>query len=324
MKLTAPDYYREFHCLASKCRHNCCAGWEIDIDSSTLAFYRRQKGIFGKRLSEAIEEGEDSACFRLIGEEERCPFLNRENLCDIIIELGKEHLCQICGDHPRFRSFFSDRTELGLGLCCEAAARLILGKRERVCLTVLEEDGKEKIFKKKETSLLLARAKAISILQNRSVPVKSRAEQLLNTFGKAEKQKSVAEWSEVFRGLERMSTEWDRCIEALSQFEEPENTQLDELFQIPFEQLLVYFVYRHFPSAQREKDFLSRAAFAVLGFRILRALCLLHPEKAGRCSIEDFAEYSRHYSAEIEYSDKNTEALFALLTPGENREPFLK
>ena len=27
-----PDYYKKFNCKKEKCRHNCCVGWEIDID----------------------------------------------------------------------------------------------------------------------------------------------------------------------------------------------------------------------------------------------------------------------------------------------------
>ena len=30
--LVYPDYYPEFRCSASACKHNCCIGWEIDID----------------------------------------------------------------------------------------------------------------------------------------------------------------------------------------------------------------------------------------------------------------------------------------------------
>ena len=35
MKLYAPGYYKRFACIASKCRHSCCVGWEIDIDPET-------------------------------------------------------------------------------------------------------------------------------------------------------------------------------------------------------------------------------------------------------------------------------------------------
>ena len=35
MQNAYPDYYPLFHCIADRCRHNCCIGWEIDIDSRT-------------------------------------------------------------------------------------------------------------------------------------------------------------------------------------------------------------------------------------------------------------------------------------------------
>ena len=35
MKLFAPKYYTEFSCIADRCRHSCCIGWEIDIDADT-------------------------------------------------------------------------------------------------------------------------------------------------------------------------------------------------------------------------------------------------------------------------------------------------
>ena len=124
MKIYVPNYYKNFRCIAGACKHSCCIGWEIDIDEDTLEVYKNVGGCFGKRLNESISPGEDTHF--ILAENERCPFLNDENLCDIYIELGEDNLCQICSDHPRFRNFYSDRIEMGLGLCCEAATDLIL------------------------------------------------------------------------------------------------------------------------------------------------------------------------------------------------------
>ena len=65
MKLIAPNYYPAFRCIADKCRHSCCIGWEIDIDTDTREKYRRVPGEFGARLNAAIEDGEVS-CFRML------------------------------------------------------------------------------------------------------------------------------------------------------------------------------------------------------------------------------------------------------------------
>ena len=124
MRLTIPDYYDGFRCIASRCTDNCCIGWEIGIDPAALADYRNQPGAFGRRLRAAIRPGDPP--FFALEESGRCPFLNGENLCDIHGTLGESHLCVICDQHPRFHHWFGAEKESGLGLCCEEAARLIL------------------------------------------------------------------------------------------------------------------------------------------------------------------------------------------------------
>ena len=54
MKLYVPDYYGKFKCIAEKCKHNCCIGWEIDIDSQSLEKYKSIGGTLGKRFAENI------------------------------------------------------------------------------------------------------------------------------------------------------------------------------------------------------------------------------------------------------------------------------
>ena len=87
MEIYAPDYYGDFVCIADKCRHSCCIGWEIDIDDNTLDYYSSVEGAFGTRLRENISQG-DNPHF-ILGSDERCPFLNQSNLCDIYTELVK-------------------------------------------------------------------------------------------------------------------------------------------------------------------------------------------------------------------------------------------
>ena len=31
-----PDFYPEFACIASRCGHSCCVGWEVDVDEDSL------------------------------------------------------------------------------------------------------------------------------------------------------------------------------------------------------------------------------------------------------------------------------------------------
>ena len=56
------------------------------MDEDTLAQYRQVSGPFGRRLAAGISAGV-SPHFRLDAQE-RCPFLNGDNLCDIILTPG--------------------------------------------------------------------------------------------------------------------------------------------------------------------------------------------------------------------------------------------
>lgn len=136
MKVIVPDYYNEFKCIADRCKHTCCKGWEVEIDDDSMARYEGYPDIKDK-----VEQGEDNH-FRLLPGE-ICPFLRADGLCEMIVKYGEDMICQTCRDHPRFRNYWSDRIEMGIGLVCEEAARLILSKETPMKLVVLPgtEDG---------------------------------------------------------------------------------------------------------------------------------------------------------------------------------------
>ena len=150
MKIIVPDYYSGFKCSMGACRHTCCADWEVDIDEESLSRFQDFPDIV-----KHIDENE-TPHFRLT-ENERCPFLNESGLCDMILAHGEDILCQTCRDHPRFRNFWSDRTEIGLGLVCEEACRLILTRPEPMKLITLSDDGKDDDLPEDEVWLMQLR-----------------------------------------------------------------------------------------------------------------------------------------------------------------------
>ena len=304
MKIIVPDYYPEFHCIADKCRHSCCIGWEIDIDHDTREKYRRAGGDFGQRLNENICDGEVSSF--ILGENERCPMLNKNGLCDLITELGEENLCQICADHPRFRNFYENRTELGLGLCCEEAARLILTRAESMRVIVLEDDGNPDTLPEDEAALLALRGELIDLMQDRSRPIEDRLDVLLDTVDFALPER---DWAAVYRDLERLDPAWDNHIERLSPKRSRGRAESSLAFNTAFEQFCVYLLYRHLPGALEDDDIPGRVAFCVLSTRVLMALCAAKED----CTMADLLDFARMYSAEIEYSEDNIAALLDAL-----------
>lgn len=115
----------DFICIADKCKHSCCLGWEIDVDDETYELYKEVPGEFGSRIRNNIADEGDYRYF-ILGEDERCPFLNENNLCEIIINLGEDYLCDICREHPRFYVERDDEYLCGVGMCCEEAGRIII------------------------------------------------------------------------------------------------------------------------------------------------------------------------------------------------------
>ena len=119
-----PDFYPEFHCLASRCTHSCCKGWQIDVDNSSADYYLTLPGTLGDALRLNLKKDDEGWHFRL-DQEERCPFLQKSGLCRIICELGEESLCDICALHPRFYGSLGEWEFCGLGLSCEAVVMLL-------------------------------------------------------------------------------------------------------------------------------------------------------------------------------------------------------
>ncbi len=297
MKEIKLNYYDNFICIADQCNHNCCIGWEIDIDPETLALYQELPGELGNQLRASISL-EDTPHF-ILAEYDRCPFLNQQNLCEIIAQIGQENLCNICADHPRFRNFFTDRVEIGLGLCCEAAGRLILSQKEKVLLI---ESGTETLTDA-ENALITFRDKIIRILQDRACSMQARMDQVLSAIGCSLPDK---DWYSVFFDLERLDPAWE---EYLLRLKMPPSL-LSAEWEIPFEQLPVYFIYRHLSAGLEDGRIYERVLFSMLSTTIIRQIFAVDPCR----SMDQLIEIARLYSAEIEYSDENIEQLLDKFT----------
>ena len=120
-----PDFYKQFSCKAGSCQHTCCQGWEIDIDDATASRYLQLTGSLGSKMRRCITRQNGTYSFRLT-DDERCPFLKADGLCQIILATGEENLCNICAMHPRFFTYLDGLELAGIGLCCEKTCELIL------------------------------------------------------------------------------------------------------------------------------------------------------------------------------------------------------
>ena len=306
MKQFAPDYYDRFRCIASECKHNCCIGWEIDIDEFTLDYYNSINGEFGKKLKKHISYDGDSPHFCMT-ENERCPFLNGKNLCDIISRLGEDALCDICADHPRFRNYFSGREEIGLGLCCESAGKLILGNTGKAELICIADDGEAEVLTEEEKEILSLREKAFDLIQNREKTIAERMKSVYELLGEDKKEIKIGRWADLFLSMERLDESWTELLVKLKNIPFVWECQYEKEFENAFCQLLQYFIYRQFSLSAEDGRVRERMIFALQSAEFIMLLCAFHKEIYKTFTLDTIVEYSRMYSSEMEYSDENVD-----------------
>lgn len=283
-----PDFYPEFRCIANACLHSCCRGWEIDIDEDTAQLYDGILGELGQMIRRSISR--DPEPHFVLTDDERCPFLQTDGLCRLILTLGEDSLCDICTEHPRFYNQYPDRTEIGLGLCCEEAVRLLLSSDAPLRLITEPEPGDEPC----PTPALILREQIFDILADSALPLCERMDSALRLADAAPLDLTTREVAEFFLTLERLDEDWTRLLNLLAQ---RENAPLPQPEGAAYERIAEYLIYRHFAVGDTAADCARRLRFAFLGTRVLSALDALNDTP--------LPELLRLFSAEIEYSDQN-------------------
>lgn len=288
MRTVRPDFYDDFHCLAAACRHSCCVGWEIDVDEATLEYYTSLDGELGDALRREIDP-DPTPHFRLAAGE-RCPFLREDSLCRLICELGEDALCDICALHPRFFNDYPDRTEMGRGLCCEEAARLLTEGDGPLRLLTEADDGEPEA----PTKLLRQREEIFALLADGSRSLKARMEAALACVGLPLLPFDGREAAAFFLTLERMDESWTALLQALAG---ETSTGEPDLAAPRWARIAAYLVYRHFAAAASDEEAAWRLQFCFYAVRLVAAL-----ERYSGDAL-------RLFSAEIEYSDENVDRI---------------
>ena len=282
MLIIEPDFFREFSCTANLCRHSCCVGWEIDIDEDTARYYCSVTGSVGEKLRSSISF-DDCPHFLLSGREERCPFLQPDGLCELVLQLGEDSLCEICREHPRFYHCLPGREERGLGLCCEEAVRLLLsgtGPLRFLCSGTREVP---------DSPLIVLRDKVLQLLADGSCSWEQRIESACSLAGTRLLPFSVSLWKDFYLSLERLDECWTAALQGLEDRQIPGNTAMERIAE--------YFVFRHMASAETEEEAKLLLQFSFLSTRMIFSVDA------------PLADAVRMYSSEIEYSDENIDRI---------------
>lgn len=291
MKLFAPLYYNDFKCTADRCRHSCCIGWEIDVDDKTIKKYATLSGAYAEEIRESVERA-GTPHFRL-GAGERCPHLDEKGLCRIITTYGDEMLCDICREHPRFYHETKRGREVGLGLSCEEACRLILtsdafGEIKEIGEVVGEPPSPS-------FDVLPERARIFSLLADGTLSYKKRLSVLARAFGVSLSVNSDGKWREILDSLEYLDDAHRALFASFSSKKKRDKKAEPFLLRA-----LAYFIYRHVSGAENEDELRSAIGFSLFCERLLASMV-----RAGG----DVFDCARILSEELEYSEENTEII---------------
>jgi lysine-N-methylase len=294
MTLYAPEYYPDFVCLADRCRHSCCVGWEIDIDEATAQHYATLSAPYAEEIRASIDGESGVPHFRLC-EADRCPHLNENGLCRIILSLGEEHLCDICREHPRFYHTTKHGMEVGLGLSCEEACRIVLGSDGYDRWVALGEEPDD--AERPDFDAVAHRTRIYEVLSDRARLYAERLTCLADAYGVSPSDRADAAWRAQLASLEYLD-EAHRAL-FLCYSSDPTAHAADERWT---ERALAHWVYRHVSDARDADELCAGLGLALLLERLLTSLIVA----TGAHALEDVVELARVISEEIEYSEDNT------------------
>ena len=313
-RIFVPDYFCKFSCIADKCRDNCCIGWGVYPDEATLDKYYGELAS-DKRLSDTLTEDEDGeVCF---GRDAcgRCLNLTGEGLCRIYSDHGHEALCEICREHPRYYNIYGEYCEGGLSICCEEAARIILGgeglpdNAEILDEFISGEDCDENalavaIESRKELFSLLFGKGCISDTLSAILGAgeHSKIMELLSTAAKTLDRLDMLseELSEKIRRGLRLATDNSEAFIGYLDTSHPSSTR----------RLAYYYLHRYYLDSSLGLD--SKEAYASL----VVTLTLITEATAYGLSIqggEDYFTLAKDISKSVEYCEENIEIILASL-----------
>ena len=313
MKLFAPSYYKKFKCIADKCTHSCCVGWEIDVDDDALAVYESLSEGYGKEIKNSIDfSGTPHFKLEL---NDRCPHLDETGLCKIIKNYGEGFLCHICSEHPRFYNNTSKGMEVGLGMSCEEAARIILTADSFGEVVEIEKDSRDENIAplnliESDTEINEEQINGFNPLEHRQMIFDLLSD---DSLGYIEKLEYVSKKYKI-SPLIYTDGEWRKVISSLEYLEENHkkmflNYSSSVLHTPKYEKYLLrflaYFVFRHCTEAWDEKEFSSNLGFCLFCERLFFSIL-----DFTRCNtLIEAIEIARIISEELEYSEENTEAV---------------
>jgi lysine-N-methylase len=166
------DFYDQFHCIADQCPFTCCQGWEIAVDTDTFRKWQDIDGGTDYILKNVKQKKTGKGYQNLIrlNARKKCPFMDKNGLCNIVLEHGEDYLSVTCRLYPRQINRNDNISEYSLSCSCPAVVDLLNRKGEKVHFICSDETN----HRENDQIEYIIRDVMISIIQKDTLSLRDR------------------------------------------------------------------------------------------------------------------------------------------------------
>ena len=265
-----------------------CAGMIYYIANLKSSIDYQKNNINKYKITKSIVF-DDCPHFKLCND--RCPHLNEHGLCNIILNCGEDYISDICREHPRFYNFTNLGKEMGIGMSCEEACRLILESDDFD--QILELASYPGDIEQYEYDATQDRDYVFNILKNNSSCIFNNIKLLQDSFGI---NTNSLNYTDSIPNLEYLHTENKELLLKAKKI------YWNESISAELSRILAYYVYRHCSEAFDYDEFRIDLSFAIYCTGLVSTLS----------DLDTIYDIARIVSEEIEYSQDNTETIKSL------------
>ena len=226
-------------------------------------------------------------------ENERCTHLDEKGLCKIITNCGEEYLCDICREHPRFYNFTNYGKEVGLGMSCPEACRIILNSDSYNDFDVIARGPGD--IEKIDYDALVDREKIFAILKSENLSYENKLSSICKSYEIDLKAIDNAIYINCINSLEYLNNSHRPLFSSF-------DLNIKRTNEKQLKRALAYFIYRHCTEAMDFEDFKASLSFCLFCENLLASL--INDKKS-----EDVCEFARILSEEIEYNTDNVDKI---------------
>lgn len=163
--------YDKFKCIADKCKFTCCEGWDISIDIDTYNKWKKENTESNYILNniKIKKIGNEKKYYINKKTHEKCKFLDKQGLCNIVKSHGEEYLSLTCHTFPRIENVFENKKEFLLSCACPEVVEIISNISGKINMV-----SENEYYLKSEKSEFKIRESIINIMQQEGFQIEDK------------------------------------------------------------------------------------------------------------------------------------------------------